>query len=135
MGFQHYLNGLLFTLLLRGGFPTQGHGTGERDSSLLVIHSQSSEEDNARHTGPQAGLYLGTKWTLRVCGRQALWYQDRKVPIGSHGTLWLAWIILQAGPSDKGEYLTKGSYLQEQSRKANLQLGHSRPFWFYHIFG
>lgn len=43
-------------------------------------------------------LRLGTEWTNRVCGRQALQYQGVGVPpIPTGGCNWLAWITSWAG--------------------------------------
>lgn len=72
MRFQHSFNGLLFALLLREGFPTQGHGDGrpqntqhwpdESNVSLLGTGTHSvGKKDNACHVGSQAGDILGNK--------------------------------------------------------------------------
>lgn len=79
MRFWHCFDGPLFTLLLRGGFPTQGHGNGrtqatqhwtdESKSSLLVTCTHNAgEEDNACHAGSQGGCTWEQSEQLEAVG-------------------------------------------------------------------
>ena len=124
------------------------HWTGKMDSNLLVTYAHSLEGGPRMPHGAMQASHSGTKWTARDSGRQALQHQEGEVAPGFLGRMRLAslsnsvgWQGAEArysgissncaGPGDKEVCLAGGSYPLEQSRKGNLQLGHSRPSWFY----